>query len=279
MGFHLCAGIALTAAGLLAGCGGKDVGKYRKGSDDPALKVTGEDLAKVEKVLAEQDEKDRAAGLTDGETAPRAGAIAPGASMPAGHPPVGSASSAAPAERQTHTGPASAGKGAGGAAGGGKLVFGSWHATLPAGWTSVPPSSTMRLAEIRIAPEPGDPEPGEITVFYFGPGQGGTVQMNLDRWYAQMQQPDGSDSKAAGATETFKAAGMDVTLVSVPGIFAPNAMPGQAAQEPKSNWRMLAAIVSTPEGPYFFKGTGPDGTMLKNRAAMISFLESIHPAH
>lgn len=279
MRFHKSVGYGIMVAALtLAGCGSKDVGKYRKGSDDPALKVTEADLAQAEKVLAAQDEKDRAAGLSDEPSAPRAGAIHQGATMPPGHPPVGGSAANAPADRQTHTGPA-AGAPAAGKVGGGKIVFGGYHATLPAGWSSVPPSSTMRLAELRIAPAAGDPEPGEVTVFYFGPGQGGTVQMNLDRWYGQMQQPDGSDSKGAGTTESFKAAGMEVTLISVPGIFAPNAMPGQAAQAPKENWRMLAAIVTTPDGPYFFKGTGPDATMLQNRDAMITLLESIHPAH
>ena len=38
----------------------------------------------------------------------------------------------------------------------------------------------------------GDAEPGEVAVFYFGPGQGGGVQANIDRWIGQFPAKTGA---------------------------------------------------------------------------------------
>ena len=52
--------------------------------------------------------------------------------------------------------------------------------TMPNGWRAQP-ERPMRAATYTIAAAPGDREPGECAVFFFGRGQGGSVQDNLDR--------------------------------------------------------------------------------------------------
>ena len=51
---------------------------------------------------------------------------------------------------------------------------------VPASWQREQPSSSMRLAQFRL---PGEPE-AHLVVYFFGAGQGGTVEMNVARWSA-----------------------------------------------------------------------------------------------
>src|SRR4051812_40603218 len=50
----------------------------------------------------------------------------------------------------------------------------------PPAFKRVPPSNPMRKASFIVPRAPGDAEDGELTVFYFGPGQGGSVDANVD---------------------------------------------------------------------------------------------------
>jgi hypothetical protein len=56
-----------------------------------------------------------------------------------------------------------------------------WDAS--AGWKP-DAQRPMRLATYTIAAT-GDHEGAECGVYYFGPGQGGSIQANLDRWIGQ----------------------------------------------------------------------------------------------
>src|SRR5213080_390657 len=62
--------------------------------------------------------------------------------------------------------------------------------TAPAGWSSEAPRP-MRAATYSVPPAPGDRAGGEVVINYFGPGQGGSVDANIERWKSQMQGPDG----------------------------------------------------------------------------------------
>src|SRR5262249_19332281 len=55
---------------------------------------------------------------------------------------------------------------------------------VPAKWTPQG-ERTMRVATYTIPSAPTDPEVGECAVFFFGSGQGGDVQTNINRWISQ----------------------------------------------------------------------------------------------
>src|SRR5437660_285050 len=59
----------------------------------------------------------------------------------------------------------------------------------PAAWKSTTPSSSMRLAQIKIDPLEGDTDAAELTVFAF-PGGAGGVQANVARWENQFKDKD-----------------------------------------------------------------------------------------
>jgi hypothetical protein len=138
--------------------------------------------------------------------------------------------------------------------------FGPIKAKVPSEWTEQTPSSSMRKAQYALPKAAGDGEDGELAVFYFGPGQGGSVEANIERWIGQISQPDGSSSKDKAKTNKKEIGGMPVTLVDVSGTYSAGMM---SNAPPRQGYRMLAAVAETTEGPWFFKLTGPEKTIAK----------------
>ncbi|HKP84842.1 MAG TPA: hypothetical protein VJZ26_02020, partial [Blastocatellia bacterium] len=89
----------------------------------------------------------------------------------------------------------------------------------PAGWNAEQPSGSMRYAQYKLPRAEGDAADAALVVYYFGQGQGGPVEANLDRWIGQMQQPDGSSSKSKAKTENITVNKMPVTLLDVTGTY------------------------------------------------------------
>src|SRR4051794_6296640 len=54
--------------------------------------------------------------------------------------------------------------------------------TDPVEWQRVAPTSAMRKATYKIAHQPKDSEDAEVAVFYFGSGEGGGTEANIQRW-------------------------------------------------------------------------------------------------
>lgn len=135
---------------------------------------------------------------------------------------------------------------------------------LPAGWTSTPPASSMRLAQATIS---GPGGPAELGVFYFGPGQGGSADANIARW---------SDQISGGKPEegSFTANGLKVTWVDARGTLKPSSM-GMGPSTEQPNSRLLGAVVEGPGGPWFFKATGPDATLGPQRDAFMAMLHKV----
>ncbi|MCY4076711.1 MAG: hypothetical protein OXH04_14910 [Acidobacteria bacterium] len=150
---------------------------------------------------------------------------------------------------------------------------GSLRFEAPAEWQEQPPSSTMRVAQYLLPRLAGDVEDAELVVFYFG-GGGGTVEANLERWTNQMLQPDGTPSAEVATTTSFRVGDLPVTLLDVPGTFAAEVRPGSRMRYYKPGFRLLAAVVETPDGPYFFKLTGPDRTVLRWADSFEAAIES-----
>ena len=144
----------------------------------------------------------------------------------------------------------------------------------PAEWIAVQVSSPMRVAQFVLPKSAGDAEDAELAVFYFG-GAGGSVEANLERWTGQMLQPDGRRSADVATTTTFAVGDLAVTTLDVPGIYAAEVRPGSGMRYHKPDFRLRAAVVETPAGPYFFRLTGPAGTVEAWDQRFVSLLESV----
>lgn len=138
---------------------------------------------------------------------------------------------------------------------------------LPAGWQSEPPTSNMRMAQASFE---GPGGPGQLAVFYFGPGGGGGVEANIQRWVEQMEVAPGTEPKP----ETFDANGYRITLIDVSGTLKPSMM-GSGPETPQPDSRLLGAVVEGPGGPWFFKATGPETTLGPQRDAFLAMLRSV----
>lgn len=145
--------------------------------------------------------------------------------------------------------------------------------TAPSAWQQEQPKIAMRAAQFRLPRVGNDPEDGELAVF--DPSIGGGVEANLARWRSQFTTPDGQPvPDAAFVREALEVDGLKVTVIDVAGRYAGAAMMG-APTNPKENYRMLGAIVETPDGPWYFKATGPGDTMAAQRAAFLQFMRTM----
>ena len=143
--------------------------------------------------------------------------------------------------------------------------------SLPADWRNEPPSSSMRMAQASI---PGDAGDGQLTVFYFGPGGGGGVDANIDRWVGQMVLDPGTLPRRIRMDLD---GGLVAHWVEVEGTLKPSMM-GTGPTEAQAGSRLQGAVVEGPQGPWFFKATGPSATLDGQRDAFFSMLRSLKPS-
>jgi hypothetical protein len=144
----------------------------------------------------------------------------------------------------------------------------------PAGWVSKPPASTMRVAEFTLPKAASDTEDAALAIYFFG-GQGGSVEANMDRWIGQLTQPDGKPSKDVAKTSHLTSHGLDITLVDLTGTYIAEVSPGSTERFNKPGFRLRAAVVMTPGGPYYVKLTGPERTVARWDESFMTFLKSL----
>ena len=203
-------------------------------------------------------------------------ALAPGATLPPGHPTIGddAGSAAAPSLPAGHPpvdGQASAAEAVAGTVqpGGTGAQAIAW--APPQGWISEPPANNMRRAQYRV---PGPRGEAECVVFYFGPGQGGEPQANAERWASQFVTDSGQPATSALKTRAAESNGMKVLFVETRGTYVSGTMAGGAGDR-KPGYALLGAIVAGPDANWFFKMTGPAATIDAQRAAFESMVGGI----
>ena len=146
---------------------------------------------------------------------------------------------------------------------------------VPDGWRTRPAASSMRVAEFTLPRAATDKEDAELIVYFFG-GSGGSVQANIDRWISQVAQPDGRPSNQVAKTSaTQTRSGLKVSLVDVSGTYVAEVTPGSSERFNKPGFRLRAAVVETPRGPYFLKLTGPAGTVAHWDESFLAFVASL----
>ncbi len=145
--------------------------------------------------------------------------------------------------------------------------------TVPARWQVQPPRM-MRVATYLVPKAEGEEEPGECAVFFFGQGQGGSVELNLQRWRDQFETESGGPPTPAQRQSSIN--GLPVTTVSLAGTYLASMGPMfQSGAEKKPGYKMLGAIVEAPEGNVFLKLTGPENTVLAAEGEFQDLLNSL----
>ena len=147
----------------------------------------------------------------------------------------------------------------------------------PDGWIQKAPSSSMRVAEFTLPRAAGDSEDAQLVIYYFG-GGGGGVDANIERWVGQIRQPDGRPSDAVAKRQTRTVNGLKVTLLDVAGTYVSDMTPGNPAHPDKTGYRLRAAVVETPKGPYFLKLVGPARTVTAGEKGFEQLVASLKVA-
>ncbi len=146
--------------------------------------------------------------------------------------------------------------------------------TAPARWNAEGPRP-MRAATYAVPAASGDSEGGECAVNYFGPGQGGGVDVNVKRWIGQFQAPGGGPADSLAKTSKKTINGIAVTIVDISGTYLFRAAPMAPQATPKPGYRMLAAIAEGPQAAVFFKLTAPKKTTDAAEAEFFKMLDSL----
>jgi hypothetical protein len=139
--------------------------------------------------------------------------------------------------------------------------------TVPKGWlTQI--EGQMRIATY-IVPGAAPGEDAECAVFYFGPGAGGGVEMNLRRWQDEFESVERHEAK------TRTVAGTPIATLAVSGTYSGHTMRTDAAAGPHEHWALRGAIAGGPQGDVFFKLTGPAATVAAAAPGFDAMLASI----
>jgi hypothetical protein len=145
--------------------------------------------------------------------------------------------------------------------------------TAPAGWKNLGTQS-MRAATYSVAPAAGDSASAECGVYFFGAGQGGSVEANIERWKGQFTD---AGKPAAAKIGTRKVNGLAVTTIDTSGEYSGMGGP-MAPGTPVAGYRLLGAIVQGPGGNIFLKFTGPARTIAANQQKFEALLASFRRA-
>jgi len=131
--------------------------------------------------------------------------------------------------------------------------------TAPGDWQAEP-LSAMRIGSFAVSSDAGS---ADISISAF-PGEAGGLLANINRWRGQLGLDPIAGGDLAGATIAFDGAGgLHFTVVDLSGHTG-----GAPA-------RMLGAILSFEGQTYFFKMTGPDAIVAREKPAFFDFLKTV----
>ena len=133
--------------------------------------------------------------------------------------------------------------------------------TAPAHWQSKP-ASAMRKATYSVPGEAGGAAELAITAF---PGDVGGEVANVNRWRGQIQLAPMSASEITGAITRLEQNGLKIGVIEMAGT-------GGTAT------RVLGAFVPHAGSTWFFKLSGPDAVVAKEKPAFLDFLKTLRPA-
>lgn len=135
-----------------------------------------------------------------------------------------------------------------------------WYWDTPEGWTVI---DAKQFRDVNLTL--GENGEGECYVTQLGPG---SALANINRWRGQMGAENISESDL-NDLPTISLMGFPARYVSVDGTF------GARGAAPKDNYRLLGAIISTPNVIITVKMTGPKELLVANEAKLKSFCASL----
>lgn len=127
-------------------------------------------------------------------------------------------------------------------------------------WQDITSGKPMRAAELKYDHTEEGYDDVECVFYYFGPGQGGGIDANIQRWVGQF------DGEPKVERETAEHKGHKVHYLYAIGTYMDAGAAGPfsgAPKTPKPNSMMLGAIVESEQGAVFLKLVGPEKSVAK----------------
>lgn len=176
--------------------------------------------------------------------------VDPNAGMPSGHPPMGGMDALAELSDDAPSfdpeNPV--------------LELSNIAMTAPDGWLRENPTSSMRIVQYSLKSHPES----KVVGFFFG--QQDMVKENIDRWKNEFSElKDSKEEQMLGG---------NITMVTLQGIFNVKHFAMGEESTPTPNYMVLAAIVKSDDGPYYFKVSAPADILNKEIDNFKKFLNS-----
>ena len=146
----------------------------------------------------------------------------------------------------------------------------------PAGWKMQEPANKFRAYQFVLPKATGDKEDGELVIFYFGAGGGGSPGDNLKRWKGMFEPPQGKTIDDVSKVDKFKVGNVEVTYLDVQGIYLAKFPPfdPNAKITRKADYRRLGVVFASENGPYFITLTGPAKTVAEQKKSFDGWLKA-----
>lgn len=129
----------------------------------------------------------------------------------------------------------------------------------------------MRLAEFIVSSS--SEESAEVVVYFFGKGQGGSVDANLVRWKAQFSSPDGSPVPETIVRDS--AGPFPITIAEFRGNYQRGVGAG-SADSVRIGQTLVAGIVETPRGTLFIQLFGNSARVSAAKPTFLAFVRTLH---
>jgi hypothetical protein len=152
---------------------------------------------------------------------------------------------------------------------------GNLEFTIPSKWRIEMVESPARGGQWRVPPLHGEGEGGEVVVFYFGPGVGGTAEENIEAWIGTMFNAEGHP--AAAERKHHVTGGLKISQVVIFGTYNQAvSLPG-VPPVPKSDYGLLGAVIENPQGNIYWRFTGPEPLITANLPLFNKVIDSVRP--
>ena len=146
----------------------------------------------------------------------------------------------------------------------------------PEGWKAQEIQSRNRVYHFVLPKSKGDKYDAELIVFFFGPGGGGGVKANIDRWKGMIAPPEGKKIDDVSKTEQLKIGDVKATVVDATGTYTHKMRPFDPNEkgEKRENYRLIGVVFESPNGPYFVRLVGPAKTVEANKKGFDEWLKN-----
>jgi hypothetical protein len=144
---------------------------------------------------------------------------------------------------------------------------------IPSKWKIEMVESPARGGQWHVPPLHGQGDGGEVVVFYFGPGIGGSAKENVEAWVGTMFNAEGPP--AAYEIKKHLTGGFKISEVVMFGTYNQAVSLAGIPPEPKSNYGLLGAVIENAEGNIYWRFTGPEALITANLPLFNKVIDSV----